>query len=163
MLKSLITKIIKFGLLLSFLISVYYFHRVALQQEARLTVDALGQYIQAYKIIEGKSINSLRELPPFQIISPSYSFFLNSDNIKNGMWKGYKFDLQVLKSNRFVVSASPFGQFPGKQEFAITERGILKYNTENVDTEADSYEEVAAWNELPRMEHLRTKERKEKF
>ena len=127
-------------------------------RQARFTVDVLEQYLKAYKLVEHRSIESLRGLPDFYLISPYDSLSLRSADLKQGIKNGYIYDFQYLGDDKFVISASPVGALPFRQEFGITDDGVLRMNTQKVDVDADNYEEVEKWPVITRKERVRSKD-----
>ena len=125
--------------------------------QARFNVDALGRMIQAYQVSEGKTIESLADLPDFEVISSSDGLAAKSADLKKMICFGYSYDLQYLGKGQYVVSASPVGWFNSGYEFGITQKQEMKANRKNPDAQADSYDEVTRWRSIPRYEHVRTK------
>ena len=126
-------------------------------RQARFTVDVLEQYLEAYQLVEHRSIESLSQLPDFDLVSPAESLSLKSQDLKQGIHGGYIYDFQYLGNGKFVISASPVGLLP-IWEFGITNSGNLRMNTRNVDAQADSYEEVEGWRLIPRKDKARSKD-----
>ena len=128
-------------------------------RQARFTVDILQSYISALERITDLQVLSLSDLPDFDIISPADSLRLRSADLKsNPLRGGYAYDMQFAGEDLYVISASPVGVLSPHIEFGITEQGILKQNTRDVDPLPDSRDEVSAWIGIDRIENARTRE-----
>jgi len=114
-------------------------------QQAAFAVHALGRYLHAYELSGGASINNLSELPDFFLAAPEHSLSIRASDLRMRVYQGYWYDLNRLDANRFVISASPVGFSPVSVEFGMTDDLNLRVNTQGVDTDADSYEEVSNW------------------
>ena len=140
------------------LFGVVYLRQTNQMRQAQFNVDVLQRYIQAYKIVEGKQIESLQDLPDFHLISPPESLSLKAADVRQGVFCGYIYDMQYLGQERYVISASPIGLLAPGIEFASTDQSVLRVNNKNADVDADSYDEVAKWQALPHEQGVRTKE-----
>ncbi len=150
-------KIPQFIIFVCLLIAIYYLNVVGQTRQARYNIEVLERYIQAVKILENRFVESLAELPDYEIISPYDSLSLNLSRLRSGILEGYHYDLQYLGNGQFVISASPFGFFSSGMEFGITDEGILKVNNENIDFQVDDYKEVSQWKAITKMERIRSK------
>ena len=151
---SVLSGLFLFGVSLLIGISIYPYNEA---QQARFNVDALGRYLLSAQAMGSSQIRSLQALPDFEIISTSKSLSLKSKDIRDGKIGSYQYDLTFPESGGFVLSASPVGVFSSKEEFGMTEEGILKYNNKRVDPEPDSYAEVTGWQNIENERVLTTK------
>lgn len=126
--------------------------------QARFNVDILDQFIQSYRVIEGRQIESLSDVPDFHIISPYKSLSVRGSDIRGKMFGGYIYDMAYSGNGQYVISASPIGFLAPQVEFGVTEKGLLAVNTRNVDVQPDSREEVEHWKWLNREVGVRTKD-----
>ena len=148
---------IRFFIVLITVFLLFYLSNLGFEKEAQYTIDGLQQYMHSLKIIEGRPIESLKDLPSISILSAGHNFLLKFDSLREETHKGYRYYFKNLENGKFILCASPVGKFLIGKEFAITEQGILKYNSRNVDVQQDSYEEIEKWNELSRVEAWETK------
>ena len=130
-----------------------------LAREARFNIDVLERYMHASQLIKHETIKNLKELPKFHIISPKDSLSLKSEDLRTGQYHGYRYNLQFISEDQFVLSASPIktGLFSPNIEFGIIDDGILRFNDQKVDSEPDTYPEVKGWKGIERVERVRTK------
>jgi len=128
-------------------------------RQARFNIDVLGRYLISSRIMTDRIVKSLAEVPEFEIVSTRESLALKSAAIRDGKEGPYRYHLENLGEFEFVISASPSGLFAPREEFGMTEQGILKYNTVNVDPFPDSREEVNGWESIFGEAGLKTKSR----
>lgn len=142
-------------ILVSFLaLKVYRYQQV---RQARFTVDVLQRFIQSYRLIEGKTVGSLAEVPDFELVSPADSLRLRGKDLrKSPVRNGYIYDLQDLGEGVYVISASPIGLLTPKLEFGITEDGLLKMNQAGTDALPDKHDEVQRWQAIKSVERVRS-------
>jgi hypothetical protein len=129
-------------------------------RQARFTVDILQRYISALERITDLQVLSWDDLPDFDIISPDDSLRLRLADLKRNAFHagGYVYDLQSEGDDLYVISASPVGLLSPRAEYGITDQGVLKENTRQVDPLPDSRGEVSAWKAIERIENARTRE-----
>jgi len=126
-------------------------------RQARFNIEVLGRFINAYHRAEGKWVERLKDMPDFHIISTADSLSLRSADLKRGpILDGYVYDMQTIEPGKYVISASPIGFLAPGIEYAITENGQVKYHKADVDSSADSYEEISSWPVDEHMERIRT-------
>ena len=118
---------------------------------ARLSIDALGLVLYQYHKQYLTYPADLKDLSRFYAVSVFENFYLDSSNLKKKGRRGYYYDFSRLNADRFVLSASPVWLWPGRYEFGITEKGILRSNDVSIDSAADIYEEVESWKAVPRL------------
>src|SRR3989338_2266598 len=125
--------------------------RAGYVRQARFTTDIvykiMAEYYKRYKIYP----ESFKKLPRFYVVSALDRYYLDSKNLADGRCRGYRYDLQLIGKDKFVISVSPIGFWPAPVEFGITEKGILKSNGHSVDGQADSYDEVEGWGTIPNL------------
>jgi len=114
-------------------------------KRVRFDVDALHRYVFSYQKISGVDVQSLAQLPEFVLFSQVDGYMLRSQDLKRGIYDGYFYDFQAMTGEGYVISASPVYPLSPKVEFAITEDGIVRANTDQVDAIADSRSEVLQW------------------
>ena len=125
--------------------------------QARFNVDVLEKFIQMYREDQGEYPSSLENLVRINVVSYREGLSLDSQRLKKWQGGGYRYDYGLLEPNRFVLSASPSGAWPIGIEFGITEEGFLKFNINQVDSAADSYEDVKGWMAIVRTEQIVTR------
>jgi len=127
---------------------------------ARFTVDILQQYISAWERVTDRQVLSWDDIPDFDIISPGDSLRVRSADLKRNAFRrgGYVYDMRFEGESRYVISASPMGLLSPRIEYGITEQGILKENTRDVDPLPDSRGEVSSWKAIERIENARTRD-----
>lgn len=130
----------------------------ALANQARFNVDALARYVVAYQAVEGKTIESLGDLPDFEIISSAEGFLLRSREIRKVITGGYAYDLQSSGGGKFLISASPVGWFSSGYEFGIMEDGELRMNNKDADASVDLPDELQGWRKISRADSMRTRQ-----
>ncbi|MCR4337665.1 MAG: hypothetical protein NUV91_07675 [Candidatus Omnitrophica bacterium] len=123
---------------------------------AKFNIDALYRYVEAMYVIENRPIRDLKELPDFELISPSNGFRLKGQNLRDGVENGYIYHMELQEENGLIISASPRFSFFPQVEFGMTPDGTLHLNTKAVDATADSFKEIQSWPITPRIEDIRT-------
>lgn len=127
-----------------------------LAEQARFNVDVLEQFIQYDRMIEGRQIENLTDLPDFHLISPTKSLSVRASDIRRKIFGGYVYDMQSSGQGRYVISASPIGFLAPPVEFGVTEKGLLGMNTRDPDVYPDSREEVQHWPWVERETGVRS-------
>lgn len=122
---------------------------------ARFNIDMLGLIFDSYHKRYDAYPENLNKLPKFYVVYALEGLSCNPKMFAEGKFRGYRYDASVMGKNKFVISASPFGFWPAKEEFGITENGALKSNDIQVDILADSYDEVDRWKAIKRLEKIR--------
>ncbi len=142
-----------------FVLSVYVI-QYNQSRGARFTVDVLQRYISAWERVTDRKIFSWDDIPDFDIISPADSLRVRSADLKRNAFRrcGYVYDMRFEEEARYVISASPMGLLSPRVEYGITEQGILKENTRDVDLLPDSRGEVSSWKAIERIENARTRD-----
>ncbi len=126
-------------------------------RQARFNIDMMGRFVEMYYDEHKRYPSSLSQVPRINVVSYGEGLLLDSNSFKDGTWRGYHYDYHPIAFNQFVLSASPVGFSSPKIEFGITEQRILKFNTFEVDKDADSYEEVNRWQNSDRLDSAVTR------
>ncbi len=140
------------------LFTLFYLRAVHESRQARFNTDVLERFLRSFRMVEGKQVRFLAELPDFHIISSYDSLSVKGKDLRKQILAGYVYDLTTFPDGRYVISASPVSWVSSGVEFGITDQGELKFNNKTIDPEADSYEEVSGWTKIPRIERPRTAE-----
>jgi len=123
---------------------------------AQFRIDVLGALIRSYYLVEERKIESFDDFPDFHVVSHFDSLSLQKRDLAGGIVDGYIYDMQFLGGSKYVISASPVGKFAPQVEIAITNQGFLLMNNKDVDTSADSYDEVNGWEKVLRYDRPMT-------
>ncbi|MFA5060654.1 MAG: hypothetical protein WC676_08540 [Candidatus Omnitrophota bacterium] len=143
----------------SFGLAVFIFafmtHAAGQARQARFNVDVLGRIFAAHHQKKGFYPASKEQLPKFFVISALDRLYLDHKCFKEAEFKGYQYAMEALGPDQFIISASPVGPWPGKPEFGITEKGILKSNTSRADIDSDPLEEIESWKTIERTARVK--------
>ncbi len=115
-------------------------------KQVRFSVDALNRYIFSFQKISGVQVQSLTQLPEFVLCSQLDGYLLRSEDLLRRVHGGYFYDFQAFGDGLYVISASPVYPLSPKVEFGVTEDGIVRANTDQVDSVGDLHSEVSKWN-----------------
>ena len=124
--------------------------------KTRFTLHALGRYLHAYEIVEGKKIRSFSDLPDVRLVSYSSSLQLDMYDLKSRVLNGFFYDFKSEGKEGFVISASPLKVYFFSVEFGMTEDLNLRVNSRHVDIDPDSYKDVKQWPIVPEWFNLQT-------
>lgn len=144
------------AVIFSVLILLFAISRYDKIKRARFGVDALGRYIFSYQKVSGVSVRSLSQLPEFVLFSQTDGYLLRADDIRKRIHDGYFYDFQPAEEGAYVISASPVYPLSPKVEFGITEDGVLRANTDQVDALGDPRAEVSGWKPIFDSGSMRT-------
>ncbi len=125
-------------------------------KRARFGVDALSRYIFSYQKVSGVEVQSLAQLPEFVLFSQTDGYLLRAEDLRKRVYDGYFYDFQPVGEGMYVISASPVYPLSPKVEFGITEDGVLRANTDQVDALGDPHEEVSNWKPVFDSGSIRT-------
>lgn len=140
-------------------LTVFSIRAFSCAHQARFNVDVLDRFIHLYYQQHQAYPVDLASLDPINVISYGEGLALKSTDLRTGKWRGYAYQYQLIEKDKYVLSASPVGLFPSKVEFGITEEGSIKMNSQSVDSNKDSYEEVKSWPTIPGFVDIVTRER----
>ena len=129
---------------------------------AQFRLDVLASLIRSLYLTEERQIESFQDLPDFHIVSYFDGLSFRKSDLKGGIVDGFIYDMQYLGQGKYVISASPVGVFAPKVELGITHQGYLMLNNKNIDSSADSFEEVAGWEPTIRYDRPMTVSKLEK-
>ncbi len=146
-----------YGLTALFVIgAIFYFYCQSQQQQAVFNIYALGHYIAAYEMVEGKAIQSLSELPDVQLVDYEHSLKFYSGQIRQRVSYGYYYDFQRVGDRQFFIVASPTRLRAFNKQFAMLEDMNVRVNIDAVGNGPHSYENIQTWPVLGVQYHLRT-------
>ena len=128
----------------------------ARMRKARFNVFALGSFLHAYNLVEGKPVETLSVLPDVRLACDGEGLEFSAADVRGRVSEGYYYDFSRKDAGKFVISASPLGMTGLQAEYGMLEDLNLRMNVEGVDTSPDSYDEVSQWPILPVWYELRT-------
>jgi hypothetical protein len=123
---------------------------------AQFRLDVLALLIRAHYLVQERQIESFQDLPDFHIVSYFDSLSFRKSDLREGIADGYIYDMNYLGQGKYVISASPVGVLAPKVELGITHQGYLMLNNKNIDSSADSFEEVTGWEPTIRYDRPMT-------
>lgn len=146
-----------YGLTALFVIgAIFYFYAQSQKQQAVFNLYALGNYIAAYAMVEGKALQSLSELPDVHLVDYEHSLKFYSGQIRQRVSHGYYYDFQRVGDRQFLIVASPTRLRALNKEFAILDDMHVRVNMGAVGHGPHSYESIQTWPVLGVQYHLRT-------
>lgn len=124
-------------------------------QQAFFDVYALGHYLRALDMVEGKRLSGLSDLPDIRINSFGHSLVFDAPRLRQRTAGGYLYDFQRGDGGRFLITASPIRLRGVRKEYAMLDDMNMRVNPGSGNS-LPAYEDVKKWPIIPAQYDLVT-------